>query len=55
MDSILLAINTAVASTTDAVGDTLADNLPTIFIIFGALIALGLIIRLIKKLIGRRA
>jgi len=54
MADILTAINTGVASTTAAVGDVLVDNLPAVLGVFGALIALGLIIRVIKKLIGRR-
>jgi len=54
MTEILLAIDNGVASTTEAVGDVLVNNLPAVLGVFGALIALGLIIRVIKKLIGRR-
>jgi len=55
MPALLDAISDGVATTTSAVGTTMSDNLPAIMVVFGALIALGLIIRLIKKLIGRRA
>jgi len=55
MPDILAAISAGVASTTEAVGDVMVDNLPAIFVVFGSLIALGLIIRLIRRLIGRRA
>lgn len=55
MDDILSAINTGIASTTEAVGDVMVDNLPTILGVFGALIALGVILRLVKRVIGRRA
>jgi len=55
MPALLAAITDGVATTTAAVGSTMTDNLPSIMVVFGALIALGLIIRLIKRLIGRRA
>jgi len=44
-----------VASTTEGVTTTLATNLPEILVIFGALVALGIVLRLVKRTIGRRA
>lgn len=55
MEDILTAISAAVATTTDALGDVLVANLPAIFVVFGGLVALNLVIRLIKRLVGRRA
>jgi len=55
MEDILAAISAAVATTTAALGEALVDNLPAIFVVFGGLVALNLVIRLIKRLIGRRA
>jgi len=55
MSAILSAISAGIASTTDAVGDVLVANLPEILGVFGALVALGLILRLVKRTIGRRA
>jgi len=55
MPALLQAISDGVSTTTAAVGTAISQNLPGIMVIFGGLIALGLIIRLIKRLIGRRA
>jgi len=49
------AINAAIASSTDAVETSLTTNLPVIFTIFGALVALGIGVRLFKKFVGRKA
>jgi len=49
------AITAAVATSTNSISDVLTNNLSTIFSVFGALVALNLVIRLIKRLIGRRA
>jgi len=55
MVNILAAIAAAVATTTNALGQVLTDNLPAIFVVFGGLVGLNLVIRLIKRLVGRRA
>jgi len=55
MPALLQAIEDGVSTTTSAVGTVMTDNLPTIMVIFGGLVALGLAIRLVKRLIGRRA
>jgi hypothetical protein len=52
---ILSAITAAVATTTAAVSSSIATNLPVIMVVFGGLVALGIIMRFIKRLIGRRA
>lgn len=49
------AISTAVASTTAEVVDVLTTNIPVVFVVFAGLIALGLILRLINRVIGRKA
>jgi len=49
------AINTAIASTTDAVVDILTTNIPVVMVVFGGLVALGIAIRLVKRLVGRKA
>jgi len=48
------AITAAIASTTASVADVATDNIPEIMVVFGALVAFGLILRLVKRLIGRR-
>jgi len=55
MEALLQAISDGIATTTSAVGQVMQDNLPAIMVVFGALVALNLIIRLVKRLIGRRA
>jgi hypothetical protein len=52
---MLDAINAAIASSTAAVEDSVAQNLPEIFVIFGGLVALGIGLRLFKRLVGRKA
>jgi len=52
---MLDAIETAIASSSASVQTAFTDNLNVIFVIFGALVALGLLIRLFKKLVGRKA
>jgi len=47
-------ITTAISSTTAAVTDVASDNIPTIMVVFGALVAFGLVLRLVKRLIGRK-
>jgi len=49
------AITAAIASTTASISDTLSDNLGVVLAVFGGLVALGILIRLIKKNVGRRA
>jgi len=48
-------IDAVVASTTSGITDTLTTNLPSIFAIFAGLVALGLILRMVGRLIGGRA
>lgn len=48
-------IDAVVASTTTGITDTLTTNLPPIFLIFSGLVALGLILRMVGRLIGGRA
>jgi len=48
-------ISTVVASTTATVTDVLVTNLPAVFVIFAGLVALGLILRMVGRLIGGRA
>jgi len=49
------AITAAVASSSAEITDVMIGNLPEVFKIFGSLIALTVIIRLIYKLVGRRS
>lgn len=49
------AINGAVASTTDTVTSILTTNVPLVMVVFAGLVGLGIAIRLIKRVIGRRA
>lgn len=55
MADLITVINTAIASTVEAVVDVLTTNLPLVLGVFGALVALGIIIRMVKRYIGRRA
>jgi len=55
MADIIDAINTGIASTTEAVGDVLVANLPLVLAVFGGLVALGIILRIVKRVIGRKA
>jgi len=55
MSEIYTAIDTGIASTTEGVTTTLTTNLPEILVIFGALVALGIVLRLVRRTIGRRA
>jgi len=48
-------ISTVVGSTTSTITDVLTTNLPSIFVIFAGLVALGLILRMVGRLIGGRA
>lgn len=48
-------IEAVVASTTSTITDVLTTNLPDIFVIFAGLVALGLILRMVGRLIGGRA
>jgi len=43
-----------VASTTETIADTLTGSLPDVFSLFAALLALGIAIYYIRKLIQRR-
>jgi len=49
------AITNAVASTTDTVVDVLTTNIPVVMVVFAGLVALGIILHLISRLVGRRA
>jgi len=49
------AINTGIASTTEAITDVLTTNIPVVLVVFGGLVALGIALRLVKRTIGRRA
>jgi len=53
--SMETAINNAVSSTTDSVVDVLTTNIPVVMVVFGGLVALGIVLHLIGRLIGRRA
>ena len=48
-------IGAVVASTTSTITTVLTTNLPSIFVIFAGLVALGLILRMVGRLIGGRA
>jgi len=48
------AITTAVASTTAEVIAIFTANLPVVMVIFAGLIGLGIVVRLVKKFIGRK-
>lgn len=48
-------IDTVVGSTTSTITNVLVSNLPAIFVIFAGLVALGLILRMVGRLIGGRA
>jgi len=49
------AIAAGVASTTEAVTSVLTTNIPVLMVVFGGLIALGIALRLTKRVIGRKA
>jgi len=49
------AINAGIASTTDAVTNVLTTNIPLVLAVFGGLVALGIVLRLVRHTIGRRA
>lgn len=49
------AVSDAVATTTALVTNILTTNVPVVMAIFAGLIGLGFGIKLIKKLIGRKA
>jgi len=49
------AINAAIASTTELITDVLATNIPLVMAVFAGLVALGIILRLVKRVIGRKA
>jgi len=48
------SINTSIASLLAAVSDVLTTNVPLVLAIVGGLIAAGLIVRLVKRHIGRK-
>ena len=52
---MVYAISTGVADLIASTTAVFTANLGSIFGVFGVLIALGLVIRLIKRFIGRRA
>jgi len=49
------AITAAVASTTDSVVDVLTTNIPVVMVVFGGLVALGIVLHLIRRVIGKKA
>jgi len=49
------AINAGIASTTATVTDVLTTNIPVVLVVFGGLVALGIVLRLVKRVIGRKA
>lgn len=49
------AISSGIASATEAVTNVLETNLPEILILFGGLVALGVILRVFKRTVGRKA
>lgn len=48
------AITTAVATTTAEVISIFTTNLPVVMVVFAGLIGLGIVVRLIKKFVGRK-
>jgi len=48
------AIEGAVASTTSTIVDVFTTNLPVVMVVFAGLIGLGIVVRLIKRYIGRK-
>jgi len=48
------AISTAVSSTTAEVVSIFTTNLPVVMVVFAGLVALGIVVRLIKKFVGRK-
>jgi len=49
------AINAGLASTTEMITDVLTANIPVVMVVFGGLVALGIVLRLVKRTIGRKA
>jgi len=49
------AINGGIASTTATVTSVLTTNIPVVLVVFGGLVALGIVLRLVQRTIGRRA
>jgi len=49
------AITSAIATSSAEFTDIFTDNLGTIFLIFAGLVALGVLVRLWKKNVGRKA
>lgn len=49
------AINAGIASTTSLVTDVLTTNIPVVLAVFGGLVALGIVLRLVRRTIGSRA
>jgi len=49
------AINVGIASTTATVTNVLTTNIPLVLVVFGGLVALGIVLRLVRHTIGRRA
>jgi len=48
-------IGTAIAGMVTEVQSVLTTNLPTVFGVFAGLVGLGVVIRLVGRLIGKRA
>jgi len=49
------AITAAFASATDSIQDVFTDNLGSVMAIFGALVALGVILRITRRTVGKKA
>lgn len=47
-------IQSAVSTTTATVTNILTTNIPTIMVVFAGLVGLGIALRLISRLVGRR-
>lgn len=49
------AISLGIASTTETVIDILTTNIPVVMAVFAGLVALGIALKLVGRLIGRKA
>lgn len=49
------AISAGVASTTEEVIDVLTTNIPVVMVVFAGLLGLAIVLRLVRKVIGRKA
>jgi len=49
------AITAGIASSTEMVTDVLTANLPAVLLVFGGLVALAIVLRVVGRTIGRKA